>query len=223
MFWTGHSPLLKIAPSHVVSPSNTWFLGSTRVHIPNGISIGPAVFAGLTIVTGRQADYATPSVTIGRIYVVLRCGLTILWDVQSCTGFIQLCAINAKTKAESADRNRLEYILLQTEYSVVCRSVFHNVEPCKNGSTGRDAVWVVDLGWPRESCIRWGSDLPCEGAIVEREGAAHCKVCGLLDVSCSKTAEPIEMLFGVWTRMGPRKHVLDGVHISATWQIRLNR
>ena len=36
-------------------------------------------------------------------------------------------------------------------------------------------------------------------------------------------AEPIEMLFGVWTRVGPRKHVLDGVHIDATWRIQLNR
>jgi len=24
-------------------------------------------------------------------------------------------------------------------------------------------------------------------------------------------AEPIEMLFGLWTRVGPRKHVLDEV------------
>ena len=30
------------------------------------------------------------------------------------------------------------------------------------------------------------------------------------------------MLFGLWTRMGPRKHVFDGVHIGAIWQIRLN-
>jgi len=37
-------------------PSNTGFLGSTRVRIPNGISIGSAVFAGLTVVTDRQTD-----------------------------------------------------------------------------------------------------------------------------------------------------------------------
>jgi len=40
---------------------------------PNGISIGTAVFAGLTIVTDRPSDrptdHATWSVTIGRIYV----------------------------------------------------------------------------------------------------------------------------------------------------------
>ena len=28
-------------------------------------------------------------------------------------------------------------------------------------------------------------------------------------MSCAKTAEPIKMLFGMWTWVGPRKHVLD--------------
>jgi len=53
------------------NPSNTQFLEPTRARNPNGISIGSAVFAGLTIVTDRQTDrptnYATRSVTIGRI------------------------------------------------------------------------------------------------------------------------------------------------------------
>jgi len=41
---------LKIADSHgeIWTPSNTRFLGPTRVFNPNGISIGSAVFAGLT-------------------------------------------------------------------------------------------------------------------------------------------------------------------------------
>ena len=42
-------------------------------------------------------------------------------------------------------------------------------------------------------------------------------------VSPAKTAELIEMSFGMWTRLRPRKHVLDGVYIGATWRIRLNR
>jgi len=41
------------------TPSNTWFRGPTRVHNPNGISIGSAGFAGLTIVTDRQTDRPT--------------------------------------------------------------------------------------------------------------------------------------------------------------------
>jgi len=39
----------------------------------------------------------------------------------------------------------------------------------------------------------------------------------------AKSAEPIEMPFGLWNRVGRRKHVLDGVFISATWRVRLNR
>jgi len=68
-------PPLKIAPSHggIWTPSNTWFLGLTRVLKPNGISIGAAVFAWLTSVTDRQTDrptdHDTRSVTVGRIYV----------------------------------------------------------------------------------------------------------------------------------------------------------
>ena len=42
-------------------------------------------------------------------------------------------------------------------------------------------------------------------------------------VSPAETAEPIEMPFSVWTRVGPMKHVFDGVHIGATWRIQLNR
>jgi len=36
-------------------------------------------------------------------------------------------------------------------------------------------------------------------------------------------AEPIEMPFELWSRVGPRMHVLRGVHTGATWRIPLNR
>jgi len=39
--------------------SNTWFLWSTRVHNPNGILIGSAVFAGLTVATDQPTDRQT--------------------------------------------------------------------------------------------------------------------------------------------------------------------
>jgi len=32
-------------------------------------------------------------------------------------------------------------------------------------------------------------------------------------VICSKTTEPIEMPFGLWTWVVPRNHVLDGVQV----------
>jgi len=40
---------------------------------------------------------------------------------------------------------------------------------------------------------------------------------------CAKMAEPIEIPYGLWTWMGPRKHVLGGLHTGATWRILLNR
>jgi len=68
--WAAPFPL-KIAPSHEGSGPlpNTRFLGITRTHNPNEISIGSAVFAGLTTVTGRPTDHVTLSVATGRTYV----------------------------------------------------------------------------------------------------------------------------------------------------------
>jgi len=38
-------------------PSNMWFLWPTRVRILNGISIGSAVFARLTVMSNRHRDH----------------------------------------------------------------------------------------------------------------------------------------------------------------------
>ena len=46
------------------------------------------------------------------------------------------------------------------------------------------------------------------------KGASHCKVWGHSVVMCAKMAEPIKMPFGLWTPVGPRKHVLNGAQIS---------
>jgi len=59
------------------------------------------------------------------------------------------------------------------------------------------------LGWTRGTIIRWGPDTRYKGAVL-RGMAAHCKVSGLSAVSYAKTAEPIEMPFGMWTAVGPR-------------------
>jgi len=55
-------------PWGILTPSNTWFPGPTKVLNPKGSSIGAAVFAGLISVTDRSTDHATRSVRIGRIY-----------------------------------------------------------------------------------------------------------------------------------------------------------
>jgi len=50
-----------------------------------------------------------------------------------------------------------------------------------------------------------------------------CRSGMTMSVSPVKTAELTEMSLGMWTWVGPRKHVLDWVHIGSTWRIRLNR
>jgi len=42
-------------------------------------------------------------------------------------------------------------------------------------------------------------------------------------VSLQKTAEPIEMPFVLWNRVGPRNHVSNGMRIGVIWRIRMNR
>jgi len=69
----------------------------------------------------------------------------------------------------------------------VCRSVCHDREPCKNGRTDQDAVWVVDSGGPKfgpsESTTQTASlsvlsFLQAKGSMCEMRGctlAAPCK------------------------------------------------
>jgi len=106
------------------------------------------------------------------------------------------------------------YALIVTDRAAlsVGRSVLsHYSEPCKNGCTDRDAVWVEDSDGPKEPCIRWGPDPPWEGAILRGKRASHIVKYRDTLRSCAKTAEPIEMTFGLWARMGRRNHELDGV------------
>jgi len=60
-----------------MDPINIWFLGPTRVHTPNDMSIGSDVFCRahdrdkqIERPTDRPR-YSTPSATTGHIYVVL--------------------------------------------------------------------------------------------------------------------------------------------------------
>ena len=54
-------PLNCSFPCRTCTPSNTWFLGSTRLSIPNGISLGSAVFAQLTAESPYTMQWATLS------------------------------------------------------------------------------------------------------------------------------------------------------------------
>ena len=46
---------------------------------------------------------------------------------------------------------------------------------------------------------------------TEKHGLSVCR--SVTIVSPAKTAEPIEMPFGLWTPVGPRRRELDGVQI----------
>ena len=61
---------------------------------------------------------------------------------------------------------------------------------------------------PREPCIRWGPGPPWEGAILRGKGRPIVKYKDTA-VICSKTAEVIEMPFGLSARIGLGNHALD--------------
>ena len=48
---------------------------------------------------------------------------------------------------------------------------------------------------------------------VVTDGIAWSVGLSVTNMSPAKTAEPIDILFGMLSGVGPRKHVLEGVHI----------
>jgi len=68
------------------------------------------------------------------------------------------------------------------------------------------------MGGLTEPCIRWVSRLPDAKVAIFRgkDMPGHARRHSA--VSCAKMAEPMEMMCGLWTRMGPKKHVL---HVCA--------
>jgi len=86
----------KNASSHA-GDLDTWFPGPTWVLNPNGMSVGAAVFAGLTSVTDRPSDRPTDGPTNRPRYsvsnVALQCGLIIQQFIQCIT---YLCWISGK-------------------------------------------------------------------------------------------------------------------------------
>ena len=65
--------------------------------------------------------------------------------------------------------------------------------------------------------VYMGVQIPMvRGNFEERKGRPVVKNMGTFCRELCKTAEPIEMPVWTWTGVGPRKHLLDGVHIGAT-------
>ena len=100
---------------------------------------------------------------------------------------------------------RTDRVVLSVSLSVGL-SVSHTSGPCKNDRSDRVAVCVEDSGGPKEPCITWGPNPPMGRAILRDKRANHCKVYAHSAVICAKTAEPINLLFGLWTQVGRRMH-----------------
>ena len=84
-------------------------------------------------------------------------------------------------------------------------------EMCKNSWTDRDAVCDAESDGPKEPRIRWGDRSPMGRGNFEGEWHARRHS----DVNCAKTAEPIDLPFGLWTRVGLRKHKFNRIRQAA--------
>ena len=79
------------------------------------------------------------------------------------------------------------------------------VSPAKTAEPIEMPFGLRNSGGPKESCsIRWGSRSPMGRGNFEEGGEGQAIVKGRSAVSCAKTAETIEMPFGLRTRVGPR-------------------
>ena len=68
----------------------------------------------------------------------------------------------------------------------------------------------MDSGGPKESCIRWGLDPPCEGAIIRgNDIPGHAQRHSA--VGYAKMAESIDLAFGLCTQVGRRKHKFSSI------------
>jgi len=83
--WTAPSPSkLPLPMGGCGSQSNAWFLGPTKILNPNGISIGSAIYAGLTSVTGRQTMLRSRYQWTASTYIVWAMHLIIISCANNC-------------------------------------------------------------------------------------------------------------------------------------------
>jgi len=94
---------------------------------------------------------------------------------------------------------QLTTMSIYSRSSVVCRSVFHTLEHCKNGWTDRDSVWGVDSGGPKEPNIRRDPDSHAKGQFWAETLSARRMVGSKSKINSSSTTES-ELL---WRNAGP--------------------
>jgi len=98
----------------------------------------------------------------------------------------------------------------------VCGSVCDIRQPCKTAEP-IEMPFELRTRWAQGKCIRWGPDPRMRRGNIEEKGAAHrpLEYTYILRwaVTCTETAEPIEMPFGLWHRMSPENHTSMRVQI----------
>ena len=93
---------------------------------------------------------------------------------------------------------------------------------------------VMGSHGPKESSVRWGSDILWKGVILRGNGVARCKVSQHPAMICAKWLNRSHLSFRLWTRVGRKKHKFNrirqvapmcprGAYIGTAWWIRLNR
>jgi len=76
--------------------------------------------------------------------------------------------------------------------------------------------WLWTQVGPRNHILLVGPDhFMRRGNFYRKEHARACSTNSAM--SSAKMAEPIQMPFRLWTRVGPRKCALRGVHTGTTW------
>jgi len=92
---------------------------------------------------------------------------------------------------------------------MVCRSVCHTSEPCKNGWTDRDAVEVEDSRGPRNHVLDGDPDPPWEGAILRGKGHPIVKYRITLRSSMQKWLNRSRCRLGLRLGYSAGNHILD--------------
>ena len=150
------------------------------------------------LLDGKGCTLAPPGEYNWTVHVRRRCGLSVklLWPL------VIIRPHCSTTYVDAAYCYKPSSVVCQS----VCLPVCHTSEPCKNGWTDRDAVIVLKIRvGPQNHVLEGGPDPQWEGAILRR-GRTYPGMPDDTAVSCAKMAEPIDLPFTLWPRMGRRKH-----------------
>jgi len=97
-----------------------------------------------------------------------------------------------------------------------CQCLVRSVSPAKNGSTDRDPLWDVDLGGPKEPCIRWGPDPHMWRGSFDGE---KDRPRTWPDMSDGRGTEG-DSAMSAQVQCRHQLRCIGGVHIGATWRVR---